>query len=220
MLRCFFSLSFLSSCIRAQSSIPSATIPSGSNIPNLTISNTQAAVAFERSNWANGSLEEDDYYDVPENSKDFPTGTLLKLEIHTNALLHTLPAQTPLSRILFQTKDLNGSLVPASVYFQWPYLPHVQPDGTYPAIASTRRTSGAFPACAPSHIHNLWYHFTAPYPLALNGYVVFAPDYAGLGVLMTASGRSTVHGYLASPVTANDLFYAVEVAQTAFSTLS
>lgn len=214
-----FSL-FISSGIQAQSSISNSTVAVGSNIPNLTISNTQAALAFERSNWANGSVEEDDFYRVPKNSSDLPAGTLLKLETYTNTSLYTIPPQTALSRILYQTKDLNGSVVPASAYIQWPYSPLVQPDGTYPIVAWAHGTSGAFPACAPSHIRDLWYHFTAPYPLAIQGYVVVAPDYAGLGVSRSAKGEATVHQYLASPASANDLFYAVEAAQTAFPTLS
>ncbi|KAI4191159.1 MAG: hypothetical protein L6R41_000296 [Letrouitia leprolyta] len=216
----FFLALLLSSGSRAQSSISNSAVLNGSNISNLTISNTQAALAFERSNWANGSVEEDDFYRVPANSSDLPAGTLLKLETYTNTSLYTVPPQTALSRILYQTKDFNGSLVPASAFIQWPYHPRSQPDGTYPIVAWAHGTSGAFPACAPSHIRNLWYQFTAPYPLALQGYVVVAPDYAGLGVSRTASGKATIHQYLASPAAANDLFYAVEAAQSAFPKLS
>ncbi|KAL8940793.1 MAG: hypothetical protein Q9216_002619 [Gyalolechia sp. 2 TL-2023] len=211
---------FVASGIHAQFSVSNIPLPPGSNISNLTLSNTKAALASERSDWANGSVEEDDFYRVPENSSNLPAGSLLKLETNTNASLYTLPPETALSRILFQTKDFNGSLIPASAYIQWPYSPRIQPDGTYPVIAWAHGTSGAFPACAPSHIRNLVYEFAAPFPLALNGYVVVAPDYAGLGVSETASGRRILHQYLASPATANDLFYAVEAAQTAFSMLS
>ncbi|KAL8820044.1 MAG: hypothetical protein Q9223_001650 [Gallowayella weberi] len=212
----------LVSCIAAQPLLfPRASNTTEIDYPGLNISNAaRAALAFERSNWANGSVESDDFYTVPTNSSNLPAGTLLKLELYTNTSDYTLPPQTALSRILFQSKTLNGSLVPGSAYILWPYSPRVQPDGTYPVIAWAHGTSGAFPACAPSHIRNLWYQFTAAFTLALQGYVVVAPDYAGLGVSKTADGHPIIHQYLASPAAANDLFYAVEAAQSAFSTLS
>ncbi|KAI4230675.1 MAG: hypothetical protein L6R40_007973 [Gallowayella cf. fulva] len=182
--------------------------------------NIEAALTFERSNWANGSIEEDDFYHVPSNSSNLPAGTLLKLETHTNTSAYTIPPQTALSRIIFQTENLNGSLVPASAYILWPYSPRVQPDGTYPVISWAHGTSGAFAECAPSHIRNLWYQFTAPFTLALQDYVVVAPDYAGLGITKKLNGEPIIHQYTANPAAANDLFYAVEAAQSAFSTLS
>ncbi|KAL8807173.1 MAG: hypothetical protein Q9182_000855 [Xanthomendoza sp. 2 TL-2023] len=211
----------LLSCIAAQSLIPRTSSTPEIDDPSLNISDTaRAALAFERSNWANGSVEADDFYTVPTNSSNLPAGTLLKLELYTNTSKYTLPPQTALSRILFQSKTFNGSLVPGSAYILWPYSPRVQPDGTYQVVAWAHGTSGAFPACAPSHIRNLWYQFTAAFPVALQGYVVVAPDYAGLGVSKTADGHPIIHQYLVNPAAANDLFYAVEAAQSAFSTLS
>ena len=54
----------------------------------------------------------------------------------------------------------------------------------------------------------------------MQGYVVAAPDYVGLGVAKDAHGKPLVHPYLANPSHANDLFYAVEAAQAAFPCLS
>ncbi|KAL8918033.1 MAG: hypothetical protein Q9172_005583 [Xanthocarpia lactea] len=191
-----------------------------SDVPGLNASNVQAALAYERSTFANGSVENDSIYHAPANSSNLPAGTLLKLEFYTNTSLYTLPPQTALSRILYQSKDFNGSLVPASAYILWPYSPRTQPDETYQVVAWAHGFTGAFPECAPSHSKDLAYQFAAPYPLVLQGYVIVAPDYAGLGVSRTARGEPIVHQLFASHAAANDLFYAVEAAQSAFPKLS
>ncbi|MCJ1272069.1 hypothetical protein MMC22_011976 [Lobaria immixta] len=183
--------------------------------------NIAVALNFERFNWANGSVSDDEYYRVPAGTADAPAGALLKLQIDANTSAYTVPPNTAISRFLFQTKTLNGSTVPASAYILWPYLPRTQPDGGgYPVIGWAHGTSGGFPNCAPSHIRNLWYQFTTPYILVLQGYVVVAPDYAGLGVSEDASQRPVQHEYLASPSHANDIFYSVHAAQSAFKSLS
>ncbi|KAI9845502.1 MAG: hypothetical protein M1837_004841 [Sclerophora amabilis] len=181
--------------------------------------NVAVALNFERSNYAHGPAAEDDFYHVPINASTAPAGALLKVEESVNASLYTLPPNTALSRILFQTKNLNGSLVPASAFVLWPYLPRGQPDG-FPVVGWAHGTSGVFGNCAPSNVRNLWYQFSAPYTLALQGYVVVAPDYAGLGVNSDATGAPIPHQYLANPAQANDLFYSVQAAQSAFDVLS
>lgn len=182
---------------------------------------TIVALEFERSNWANGSVDDEEFYRVPPGTADAPAGTLLKVQEDANTSAYTLPPDTALSRILFQTENLNGSTVPASAYILWPYLPRTQPNGGgYPVIGWGHGTSGGFGNCAPSHVRNLWYQFTAPYPLVLQGYVVVAPDYAGLGVVKDAKGRPIIHQYLANPSHANDLFYSVQAAQAAFKVLA
>ena len=174
---------------------------------------------FETMNWANGSVSDEDFYRVPHNAFDAPAGALLKLQIDANPSVYTLPPDTALSRFLFQTTTLNGSRIPASAYILWPYLPRTQSDG-YPVIGFAHGTSGALGNCAPSHLRNLWYQFRAPYALVLDGYVVVAPDYAGLGVDRDAKGNLLLHQYLAHPSHANDLFYSVQAAQSAFKALS
>lgn len=203
--------------VAAQSDAPNATV---GPIPGLNATDVQAALTFERANWANGSVEDESFYRAPLNSSLLPAGTLLRVELYTNTSLYTLPPQTALSRILYQTRNLNGSLIPASAYTLWPYSPRTQPDGSYPVIAWGHGTTGIFPECAPSHIKSLSYQFTAPFPLAIQGYVVVAPDYAGLGVSKTASGKPIIHQLYANEAAANDLFYAVEAAQSAFPKLS
>ena len=182
--------------------------------------NIEIALNFERSNWALGSVDADPFYTPPSNdSMELPAGSLLKVQVNVNTSDYTIPPNTALSRIMFQTETLNGSLIPASAYVLWPYTPRTEPDG-YPLVGFAHGTSGGFPNCAPSHVRNLWYHFIAPYVLALQGYVVVAPDYAGLGVSRDSTGRQIRHPYTANPAHANDLFYSVQAAQTAFATLS
>lgn len=179
----------------------------------------ESALEFEKAKWANGSVADDDFYSVPQNASSAPAGALLKVQVDANTSAYTLPPNTALSRIMYQTETFNGSRVPASAYVLWPYLPRTQPDG-YPIIGWAHGTSGGFGECAPSHVKDLWLQSEPPFTLALQGYVVVAPDYAGLGVTQDAQGKPIVHQYLAFQAQANDLFYAVQAAQTAFRDLS
>lgn len=183
--------------------------------------NVMVALNFERSNWANGSVTFEDFYRVPLDAADAPAGALLKLQRNANTSAYTVPPNTAISRFMFQTKTFNGSTVPASAFILWPFMPRNQPDGGgYPVVGWAHGTSGGFGNCAPSHIRNLWYQFATPYTLVLQGYVVVAPDYAGLGVDRDAKHNRILHQYLANPSHANDLFYSVQAAQSAFKTLS
>lgn len=189
-------------------------------INDTVANNIEVALNFERSNWANVSVDDDPFYRLSSsNATDAPPGSLLRLQINVNTSQYTLPPNTALSRIIFQTQSLNGSMIPASAYILWPYNPRIEPDG-YPVIGWAHGTSGGFGDCAPSHVRNLWYQFAAPYTLALQGYVVVAPDYAGLGVTHDAYGNLIRHQYTANPAHANDLFYSVQAAQSAFASLS
>ena len=188
-------------------------------INSTLAANVALALEFERSNFANGSVASEDFYDVPPGSANATPGTVLKLELDANASAYTLPPNTAISRIIFQSEDLNGSAVPVSAYVLWPYLPRSLADG-FPIVAWAHGSSGGFGNCAPSHYRNLLYQFAAPFELAVQGYVVVAPDYVGLGVTEDANGRPLVLPYLGSPSHANDLFYGVQAAQSAFSTLS
>lgn len=192
---------------------------SRAGISDAEANNIEVAVNFERSNWADGSVETNPFYEVPSNASHAKPGSLLKLQLSANTSRFTLPPNTALSRILYQTQTLNGSSIPASAFILWPYAPRVEKDG-FPVVGWGHGTSGGFANCAPSHIRNLWYQFTAPYTLALQGYVVVAPDYAGLGVGQDLDGKPIRHPYAANPAHANDLFYSVEAAQSAFASLS
>ncbi|KAL8941735.1 MAG: hypothetical protein Q9216_002063 [Gyalolechia sp. 2 TL-2023] len=180
----------------------------------------EAARNFEQSTWATGSVASDPFYSVPEGSSSASPGTLLKVEEASDTTKYTLPPSTALSRILFQTRTLNGKAVPASAFILWPYSPRTQPDGSIPVVSWGHGTSGLFGDQGPSHLKGLSYQFGAPFTLALQGYVVVAADYAGLGVKETAKGEPVFHEFLANPAHANDLFYSVQAAQPAFRQLS
>lgn len=184
------------------------------SLPNIT----KQALEWEKQQWATGSVLEDEFYVAPENSSDAAPGTLLKLEQNTKTSLYAIPPAAALSRFVYQSKTLNGSLVPVSAYILWPYSPRSSSDG-YQVVAWSHGTSGTSANCAPSHMINLWQHHLAPYNLALQGYVVVATDYAGLGVAKTALGEPIVHEYLALPSHANDVFYSVQAARAAFPEL-
>ncbi|KAK3707538.1 hypothetical protein LTR37_012033 [Vermiconidia calcicola] len=188
------------------------------NLDNITASNVNVAINFERTNWATGSVHNDPFYAILTNSSHLPPGSLLKTEEYTNTSLYTLPPKVALSRILFQSEMFNGSTVPASAYVLWPWMPRVDPQtGKYAVVGWAHGTSGVNGDCAPSHIRNLWYQYSAPYILALQGYVVVAPDYQGLGVDRRDDGSDLRHPYLNNVAAANDLFYSIEAAQNAFS---
>ncbi|KAL9598158.1 MAG: hypothetical protein Q9219_004655 [cf. Caloplaca sp. 3 TL-2023] len=188
-------------------------------IDNVLANNVEVALNFERSNWAEGPVSELDFYRVPSNSSQAAAGTILKVEGNVNASAFTLPPDTAISRIIYQTETFNGSLVPASAYVLWPFLPRKTSDG-YAVVTWAHATTGAFAECGPSHVRNLWYHFMVPYALVLQGYVVVAADYQGLGVGVDAHGNDVLHPYMTLPSDANDVFYAVQAAQSAFESLS
>jgi len=191
------------------------------NLSATLATDLAVALNFERSNWATGSVTTDPFYQPPRNTSTSPAGSLLKHET-ANTTLYTLPPLTALSRILYQTTTLNGTLVPASASILFPYSPRHFPssNNSYPVVAWAHATSGIFPACAPSHVRNIWYHFMAPFALVQAGYVVVAPDYQGLGVSHTSEGKEILHPYLAQPSQADDVFYAVQAAQEAYASLS
>jgi len=192
---------------------------SAAGIDSATASKLAVAVEYERSNYAFGSVDDDPFYRVPPETANATAGTLLKVEAVTNTSAYTLPPNTALSRIIFQSEGINGSVVPVSAFVLWPYMPRSLPDG-WPVVAWAHGASGDFGNCAPSHMRSLDYEFGAPYTLALQGYVVVAPDFAGLGVDRDANGKPIAHPLLANPLLANDIFFAVEAAQSAFSQLS
>jgi acetyl esterase/lipase len=179
----------------------------------------QDALHWEKQQWVDGNVSDaDTFYTAPVNSSGAASGTLLKLEETTNTTLYALPPSTAMSRFIYQSETLNGTRVPVSGYILWPYSPRKSTDG-YQVVAWAHGTSGISPNAAPSHHKNLWQHYLAPFSLVLQGYVVVATDYAGLGVGATASGESIPHEYLVSPAHANDVIYSVQAAREAFPEL-
>ena len=182
-------------------------------------SNIINALEFEKSNRAHPSVSTDPFYTAPPESATYEPGTLLKVERESDTSLYTLAPNLSLSRFMYQSKTSTGSLVPVSGYVLWPYTTRSY-HGGYPVVAWAHGTSGCTPESAPSNIKHLWNHFQAPYQLALNGYVVVATDYAGLGVGNHANGQSIPHEYITGPAQANDIAFSIIAAQAAFPELS
>ncbi|THV44999.1 hypothetical protein BGAL_0545g00030 [Botrytis galanthina] len=80
-------------------------------------------------------------------------------------------------------------------------MPRLDANGGNQVVAWAHGTSGTTVSTAPSKLKNLWNHFIAPCQLVLQGYVVVATDYAGLGV-------------------ATDVVYSFQAARKAFPQLS
>ena len=179
------------------------------------------ALQFEKANWSNGGAAVDAFYTLPNNTTtaEAPPGSLLKLEPDADSTKYLLPAATTISRIIYQSATLAGTPVSVSACILWPYSPRSLPDG-HAIVAWAHGTSGLTPTSAPSSHKRIGQHFFAPYQLLLQGYVVVATDYAGLGVGKYPSGEPIVHQYLAHPAHANDVVYAVQAARTAFPQLS
>ena len=179
----------------------------------------KSALEFEKLNYVRGSVTDDAFYNVPDGAADIAAGTLIKVEKEVDASQYLLPPATSLSRIVYQSESLNGRLLPVSAFILWPFSPTRHEDG-YPLVAWAHGTSGLDKNSAPSHMKNLWHPFIAPYQLALQGFVVVATDYAGLGVSEDAEGKPIVHEFLAGPSHANDIVYSVIASQSAFPELS
>ncbi|KAL8833622.1 MAG: hypothetical protein Q9170_004170 [Blastenia crenularia] len=177
------------------------------------------ALEFEKSRRVKSSVQNDDFYQCPANTNQAAPGKLLKVEKDIDTSAYQIPAGTALSKILYQSAKLNGDPVPVSAFVLWPYAARSQSDG-YPVVAWAHGTSGATADHAPSNYKHLWQHFLAPYQLALQGYVVVATDYAGLGVQADALGAPITHEYLSSPSHANDTVHSVQAATEAFPELS
>ncbi|KAK0283597.1 hypothetical protein LTR35_006056 [Friedmanniomyces endolithicus] len=194
---------------------------SAANLSAATTHNVEIALQYERSNNAGSLIQDDPFYIVRDhyNLNNLPPpGTILKVEQHTNLTLYTIPNSLPLPLPL------------PSAYILWPYLPRSFPNLTrcaapnnnppttnqqplYPVVALAHGTSGQTQACAPSGLRNLWDYFNEPFPLALQGYAVVTPDYAGLGVPDVTSP------YFVFPAQSNDLFHAVAAAQSEWPAL-
>lgn len=189
----------------------------------------QLAITFEHDSHANTPL--DDFYSIPASfNSSVKPGTLLRLEPHTNLTNYTVPSGLSMSRILYASQSLNGTVVPASAFVLWPYKPFDYTNGgkwqsnqgqisqsssRFPLVAWAHGTAGSFKDCAPSNYRSLQYNFMTSYSLALEGFAVVATDYAGLGVTTRPNGEQS-HEYLAGPAGANDVAYAVDAARNAF----
>ncbi|KAL2049530.1 hypothetical protein ABVK25_010217 [Lepraria finkii] len=68
-----------------------ATIGPEPGIPSVVTKNVQVALNFERSNWANGSVDLEDFYRLPPNASHSRAGALLNVQIDANTSAYTFP---------------------------------------------------------------------------------------------------------------------------------
>lgn len=234
-------LSVLSLLPAVQSQVPSAKEQSTSFNSSFTLSkeqieaaqlsdslaeNIQNIVNFDRSQLAYGGPWDDDFYTLPPSSKNktgkLEPGVVLKTQVLTDPTSYAIPPNTGLSRILYTTKNLNGTVVPASAFILWPFTLRQSADdeassqSKAKAVLWCHGTSGFFQSQAPSAHRSLWYANTVPFTIAQAGYAVIASDYAGLGVSKSWDGSEIPHQYLASPAGAQDSLYAMRAAMSAF----
>ena len=188
------------------------------------------ATRFDDSQLAFGGPHEDDFYTLPPLTNitgPLKAGQVLKVQAYTDPTSYVIPPTTGLSRILYTTTNINGTVVPASAFILWPFQPRQFRDGesstadgegvSAPAVVWAHGTSGHFTNGAPSARRDLWYANAAPFTLAQAGYAVVAPDYAGLGISHSWDGSFIPHQYLISPAAAADALYAMSAAQDAFA---
>ncbi|KAI4866354.1 putative secretory lipase [Hypoxylon rubiginosum] len=196
-----------------------------------TANRVNTVINFDRSQLANGGPAEDSFYQLPplnDTTTALKPGILLKVQDFTNTTSFVTPPNTALSRILYTTTNFNGTVIPASAFILWPFSPKPfkqTPTGPArnenstvkaPAILWTHGTSGFFASHAPSSHRALWYADAAPFALALAGYAVVGPDYAGLGISKSWDGADIPHQYLLSSASAHDALYAMEASLAAF----
>ncbi|RFU76065.1 secretory lipase [Trichoderma arundinaceum] len=190
-------------------------------------SSIEAILNFDRSQLAYGGPSQDSFYRLSDDfSKNHPhsPGQVLKVQEFTDPTDYNIPAQTALSRIIYTTTNLNGTLVPASACILWPYSlkefgnsSKHKPTAKAPVVLWTHGTSGFFADGAPSAHRSLFYGDFVPFTLAQAGYVVVAPDYAGLGVATSWDGSYVPHQYLIREAGAADSLNAIRAAYKAFS---
>lgn len=216
------------------------------NLSAAEVASLNNVIRFDRSQLANGGPREDDLYTLPpltNTTGPLAPGTLLKFQPFTDPGPFAIPPNTALSRILYMTRTFNGTVVPASAFVLWPFTPRriAGPEGNQhhgqrhdqkriynktakpagaPVVLWMHGTSGFFASAAPSSHRALWYGDAAPFALALAGYAVVAPDYAGLGISKTwgsSDNAKIPHQYLMSRVSARDGLFALRAARTAFT---
>lgn len=186
----------------------------------------QTMIRFERTQLVSGGPRHDDFYTLPTlNTTALQPGVLLKVQTHTDPTSYALPPNTALSRILYTTTDANGTVIPTSGFLLWPFLAAHAVNNKAPLVVWLHGTSGFFGSQAPSAHRWLWYGASGPFALAQAGHVVFAPDYAGLGVPSMSSSwnmntttttKAIPHQYHLSRTTARDALFGVRAALAAF----
>ncbi|KAF5590010.1 secretory lipase [Fusarium subglutinans] len=161
--------------------------PTYANEPNRCDATCQIAyrqvLAMEEERWVNQDITLDPFYSTPSNVSKYSTGDILKWEKIPAEQAYrrwTVPAGISLTRFYYMSEDIEGKPLPATGIV---LIPYTNPQGSKPfrTVVWTHGTAGGTRQCSPSNHRALLYGWTAPFALALAGYVVIAPDYAGQG---------------------------------------
>lgn len=141
------------------------------------------AVAGETGSWVSKNVSASAFYRTPSNTTGLVPGDILRWEDVPQSVVNTqftVPSGMSLSRFLYMTEDMDRKPIPASGFV---LLPYNKPDADKPlnTIVWAHGTAGWTRNCAPSNHKDLYYDWQGPYALALAGYAVIAPDYAGQG---------------------------------------
>ncbi|KAH8894454.1 putative secretory lipase [Thozetella sp. PMI_491] len=196
------------------------------SLPPALAGSLEVILNFDRTQLANGGPTYDSFYKISNSTKPCGPGQVLKVERFTDPTPYNIPAWIAMSRIIYSSENLNGTLVPASAYILWPWTPKTfspsspfQPEDKAPVVLWTHGTSGFYADGAPSAHRSLFYGEIMPTVLAQAGYVVIAPDYAGLGVDKSWDGSFLPHQYFGREAGAADALNALRAARKTFSDL-
>ncbi|MFI6833635.1 lipase family protein [Kribbella sp. NPDC050241] len=149
------------------------------------------------------------FYDPPVPLPWAPAGALIRDQFTTDFVVGGVPV--PATRILYHTRRSDGRDVAASGVVLVP-SGRPRPKDGWPVVVDAHGTSGTGRACAPSLMRDL-YHGNQMVRFLQQGYVVVAPDYAGLG----EDGQHELGNKVAA---SNDVMDSVLAARAALPALS
>ncbi|KAL5614031.1 hypothetical protein FOVSG1_003094 [Fusarium oxysporum f. sp. vasinfectum] len=142
-------------------------------------------LAMEAERWVNQDITTDPFYSSPSNMSKYSTGDLIKWEKVPSDQAYrrwTVPAGISLTRFFYMSEDITGKQpLPATGIVLTPYSNPLGKDKPFRTVVWTHGTAGGTRQCSPSNHRALLYGWSAPFALALAGYIVIAPDYAGQG---------------------------------------
>ncbi|KAJ4135450.1 hypothetical protein NW765_009421 [Fusarium oxysporum] len=142
-------------------------------------------LAMEAERWVNQDITTDPFYSSPSNMSKYSTGDLIKWEKVPSDQAYrrwTVPAGISLTRFFYMSEDVTGKQpLPATGIVLTPYSNPLGKDKPFRTVVWTHGTAGGTRQCSPSNHRALLYGWSAPFALALAGYIVIAPDYAGQG---------------------------------------
>lgn len=146
-----------------------------------------------------------DFYSTANNFTGSKPGDILKLQLMDTSLLTVVPG-TVVYRMQYTSKDIDGSLIPATAIIAFPFAKTAK---KFNLVAFAHGTTGGSQGCAPSLQPGLNGQEGWLYP-SLQGYAVVQTDYAGLG------NNHTQHKYISNLAQAKDVFYSAVAAKKAF----